>query len=167
MAEIIIQGISFDAKSSFQIGPGDAPAVIREVLYDGSMNLYSENGMNIDNDRISDKGDFRIDDYFDIEKVTEKHLEESERILTLGGDHSITFPIIKAFSEKYPGLTFYILMPTQTSIMNMRAIPTPMLVRLPASWKRAWRFDCCRLVYERSIRTNWHRHKNLGWKYMK
>lgn len=68
------------------------------------MNHYSENGVNIENNRITDKGDFTIDDYFDIEKITRKHLGESDKILTLGGDHSITFPIIKALSEKYAPL---------------------------------------------------------------
>ncbi len=101
MGEIIIQGIGYDAKSSYQIGPGKAPPVIREALYSGSMNLYSENGMDLESNRITDQGDFTIDDYFDIEKKTRKHLGESDKILTLGGDHSITYPIIKAFSEKY------------------------------------------------------------------
>ncbi|MGB5369342.1 MAG: agmatinase [Flavobacteriaceae bacterium] len=101
MKAISIQGIGYDAKSSFQTGPGKAPSFIREALYSGSMNLYSENGMNLESDRITDKGDFPIDDYFDIEKITGKHLGGSDKILTLGGDHSITYPIIKAFSEKY------------------------------------------------------------------
>ncbi len=104
MAEIIIQGICYDAKSSFQNGPGLAPPAIREALFCGSMNGYAENGENIESDRIVDKGDFSIDDYFDIEKVTRGNLADCSKILTLGGDHSVTFPIIKAFSEKYPQL---------------------------------------------------------------
>ena len=42
--------------------------------------------------------------YFEIEKITGKHLEAGYKLLTLGGDHSITFPILKAFHESYPAL---------------------------------------------------------------
>ena len=48
-----------------------------------------------------DKGDFEIPKYFDIEEITKNHLTINRKIFTLGGDHSITFPIIKAYHEKY------------------------------------------------------------------
>ncbi|MAD96358.1 MAG: agmatinase [Flavobacteriaceae bacterium] len=101
MNNIVIQGIQFDAKSSYQRGPRKAPALIREALHCGSGNSYTENLISIDNSRIVDRGDFEIDAYFDIEKVTEAHLENDAKILTLGGDHSITFPIIKALQKKH------------------------------------------------------------------
>ena len=101
MSKIIIQGIKFDEKSSFQRGPKLAPPLIREALNSGSMNLFAENGLTIDSIEIEDKGDFEIDDYFEIERITATHLS-SNKVFTLGGDHSITFPIIKAYHEKYP-----------------------------------------------------------------
>ncbi|CAL65983.1 agmatinase [Christiangramia forsetii] len=104
MKKIIIQGIKFDEKSSFQKGPKLAPPRIRKVLNCGSANMYAENLTNIENSSIDDKGDFEISEYFDIEQVTKKHLDLDAKIFTLGGDHSITFPIIKAYSEKYPKL---------------------------------------------------------------
>lgn len=103
MRKIIIQGMQFDEKSSFQRGPALAPPLIRKALHSGSMNLYTENGISIEN-FIDDKGDFEISEYFDIEKITKTHLDLNSKILTLGGDHSITFPIIKAYHEKYPKL---------------------------------------------------------------
>jgi len=102
MNRIIIQGIKFDEKSSYQKGSKHAPPLIREVLNCGSLNLFAENGNSIENSNIEDKGDFDILEYFDIEKITKKHLELNGKIFTLGGDHSITFPIIKAYHEKYP-----------------------------------------------------------------
>ena len=45
-----------------------------------------------------------IEDYFDIATITQKNIENGEKLLTLGGDHSITFPIIKAFHDHYPKL---------------------------------------------------------------
>ncbi|WP_106793207.1 agmatinase [Aquimarina sp. Aq78] len=104
MSKIIIQGIQFDKKSSFQQGPGLAPPLIREVLHCGSLNLFTENGITIEDSRITDKGDFDISDYFDIETITSNHLESETKVFTLGGDHSITFPIIKAHHKKYPKL---------------------------------------------------------------
>ena len=102
MSKIIIQGIQYDEKSSFQKGPRLAPPLIREALYSGSYNLFAENGLNIEDAQIDDKGDFEINEYFDIENIARNHLESKGEILTLGGDHSITFPIIKAFHNKYP-----------------------------------------------------------------
>lgn len=104
MKKIAIQGFQWDAKSSFQKGPAKAPSLIRKALYSDSMNLYSEAGFSIENDSITDNGDFEISEYFDIENITREHLKSSDKILSLGGDHSVTFPIIKAYHDKYPKL---------------------------------------------------------------
>tara|TARA_B100000809_G_scaffold264459_1_gene320353 strand:- start:8284 stop:9060 length:777 start_codon:yes stop_codon:yes gene_type:complete len=104
MNKIIIQGIQFDEKSSFQKGPKLAPPLIREALNCGSTNMFAEDLTSIDNSKIEDKGDFEIINYFDIEKITKTHLDSGAKVFTLGGDHSITFPIIKAHFEKYSKL---------------------------------------------------------------
>lgn len=104
MSKISIQGIAYDAKSSYQKGPKLAPPLIRKALHSGSLNLFAENGVSIEHPDINDKGDFEIREYFDISQITENHLDSSSKILTLGGDHSITFPIIKAYHQKYPRL---------------------------------------------------------------
>ena len=102
MNKIIIQGIQFDEKSSYQKGPKLAPPLIREALNCGSSNMFSENLKSIENSNIEDKGDFEISNYFDIEKITANHINSGAKVFTLGGDHSITFPIIKAHSKKHP-----------------------------------------------------------------
>lgn len=104
MQNLIIQGILFDKKSSYQQGPALAPPLIREALHCGSLNMSSELGIAADDPRIIDKGDFEIEAYFDIEEITKIHLADEIGILTLGGDHSITFPLIKAHHEHYPKL---------------------------------------------------------------
>ncbi len=104
MKDIVIQGINWDAKSSFQQGPAKAPDLIRKALFSDSMNLYTELGVFIENDAITDKGDFTINEYFDIETITKNNLDAGSKLLSLGGDHSVTFPIIKAFNEHYPKL---------------------------------------------------------------
>lgn len=104
MNKVIIQGIQFDEKSSYQQGPKFAPPLIRKALHSGSLNLFAENGVSIETDEIVDKGDFEISHYFDIEEITKNHLKTGSKVFTLGGDHSITFPVIKAHHNKYPKL---------------------------------------------------------------
>lgn len=102
MTKTIIQGIKYDEKSSYQKGPRLAPPLIREALNSGSLNLFAENGVSNESNLIEDKGDYDILNYFDIEEITKNHLDLNHKILTLGGDHSITFPILKAYHGKYP-----------------------------------------------------------------
>ncbi|MEJ2583879.1 MAG: agmatinase family protein [Robiginitalea sp.] len=103
MERIQVQGICYDAGSSFMKGPASAPGKIREALYSGSMNLFAENGTDL-SDRLADQGDFQVAEYFEIEALTLKHLDKGLKLFTLGGDHSITFPILRALHQKYPVL---------------------------------------------------------------
>ena len=89
--------------SSYMRGPARAPAKIREALYSGSMNLCSENGVDLTG-LLGDYGDFQIGDYFEIESLTGQQLEKGQKLFTLGGDHSITYPILRALHKKYPVL---------------------------------------------------------------
>lgn len=100
----IIQGIQYDEKSSHQRGARHAPPLIRKALHCGSMNLTAENGIPMDTPDIHDKGDFAIDNYFDIESITKQHLQEAPHVVSLGGDHSITYPLVAAYQKRYPKL---------------------------------------------------------------
>lgn len=101
MKDIALLGIPYDEKSSFMKGAAEAPAKIRECLRSFSTNYFSENGLTIDNDSVCDKGDFVIDEYLGIKDIAEKLLSEKYRLLTLGGDHSISYPLIKAYAGFY------------------------------------------------------------------
>lgn len=112
MAKIAIQGIKFDVHSSYLRGPRLAPPLIRKALHSGSFNMYSEDltwvqpvaakDFEEGKSAIKDLGDFEVAEYFDIEEITFRNLEEGEKLLTLGGDHSITYPFLKAYAKKYP-----------------------------------------------------------------
>jgi agmatinase len=104
VSKINLQGVLYDEKSSFQRGPAKAPPLIREALYSDSANLFTEDLQDIASMPIEDKGDFEINEYFDIESISKKNLENESKLLTLGGDHSITYPIIKAHYKHYPSL---------------------------------------------------------------
>lgn len=105
MSTIVIQGILFDEKSSYAKGAASAPPIIREELYSDAYNTFAENGIDIKTLSIEDKGDFEIGDYTEIKNITDQNLREGEKLLTLGGDHSISFPVFEALSKKYPDLS--------------------------------------------------------------
>lgn len=101
MDKIIIQGIPFDGKSSFKQGPALAPEVIRKTLNNGASNYFSESGINIQTEQIIDVGDLEIERYEVIAETVQTNLDIQTRVLTLGGDHSITFPVFKALRKHY------------------------------------------------------------------
>lgn len=101
---IKIQGICYDDKSSYEKGAALAPNEIRKALFSPSTNLFAENGDSIAHLDLVNTGDHEIRNYFEIESLTAGHLAEGANILSLGGDHSITYPIIKALKPHYPQL---------------------------------------------------------------
>ncbi|MEM1258300.1 MAG: agmatinase family protein [Bacteroidota bacterium] len=101
MSKIVLQGFLYDDRSSFMKGPAMAPPRIRKAYHSPSANYYAENGLEILPNRMEDMGDFAIKEYFEIESITGKNLEKGLPVLTLGGDHSITYPILKSFRQKH------------------------------------------------------------------
>ena len=102
-------GIPYDENSSFCRGPAKAPASIRSTLQGGSLNSGCENGVNLkDSPQWLDLGDLAItganDFVREIESGCDKLLGQGMRLLTLGGDHSISYPIMRAYARHYPKL---------------------------------------------------------------
>jgi len=106
---ICILGIPFDANSSFRKGPALAPARIRESYFSDSANLWTEQGVNLGAlNNLHDVGDIdysHTTNAFDaITHRVDSLLEKDARIICLGGDHSVTYPIFKAYAKKYENL---------------------------------------------------------------
>ncbi len=101
MSKITLQGILYDEKSSFARGPALAPPLIREAYHSNSANYYAEDGNEIKPNLFEDLGDFEVNEYLDIVAVTQANLNAQKPILTLGGDHSITYPVLKAINKTY------------------------------------------------------------------
>lgn len=104
--QVVLVGIPSDVNSSFLRGPAQAPAAIRQVLHSGSSNLCAENGLDLaEVDRFEDVGDLQLVDgpgvISQIEKGVAGLLERSMKLLSLGGDHAVTYPIVKAHAEKH------------------------------------------------------------------
>lgn len=101
MKKITLQGMLYDEKSSHLRGPALAPPLIRKAYHSDSANYFAENGTEILPILWEDKGDFTIQNYFDIEKITTRNLTSELPLITLGGDHSITYPLLNAHFKKY------------------------------------------------------------------
>jgi arginase len=102
--KVVFRGMCYDAGSSFMRGPAKAPEKIRQALHSGSMNYFSEDVTDLSQLADWDLGDFTPNTYYSIAELTRVHLEGGAKILTLGGDHAISYPIIKAYQEVYPKL---------------------------------------------------------------
>jgi agmatinase len=104
-------GIPFDAYSSYLRGAGDAPPKIREALACDASNTWSESGVDLGVAGVyGDAGDLAFDgkDVFStIEAGVGALLDQGKRPLSLGGDHSITYPIVKAVARRHPELTIF------------------------------------------------------------
>ncbi len=107
-------GIPLDGNSSFLRGPAGAPAKIREALRSDASNQWTEGGVDLGAaGAFDDAGDLNLvdtpekvgEDFAAIERAVRELLEKGKRPLSLGGDHSITYPILKSFAKRYPGLT--------------------------------------------------------------
>ena len=109
-AQVTILGLPSDKYSSFLRGAADGPPAIREVLFSPAGNLWTEGGTNLEADgSLSDLGDVEFTDdmdHFDrIEGSVKLLTTLGKRPIFLGGDHYITWPIIKTFSRNHPNLT--------------------------------------------------------------
>ncbi len=107
--DVVIAGVPFDINSSYKRGPALAPVRIREALFCESSNLYTENrydlgtmpGWHVLPDFLLPTRE-HVFEY--IENETTGFLKKMLRVITLGGDHSITLPVIRAYSCEYPKL---------------------------------------------------------------
>ena len=107
-----IIGLPYDASSSYQRGPADAPAAIRDALWSPSANSWTELGVDIAAEgAITDAGDLDIgrcapaDARRAIERGIARLLEIGGRPVSLGGDHSVTYPVLRAVRAHAPRLT--------------------------------------------------------------
>jgi agmatinase len=105
----VLLGIPFDGQSSYLRGAGEAPGKIRQALHCEASNTWTELGTDIAG-AYEDAGDLELEEknaFPAIEAGLGALLDAGKRPVSLGGDHSITFPIVKAFAKRYPDLTIF------------------------------------------------------------
>lgn len=104
-------GLPYDASSSYLRGPAEAPAVIREELWTPSANSWTELGVPLGRSgAMADAGDLVLSSHpadarAAIEAGVARLLADGARPVSLGGDHSVTYPILRAVRPHAPRLT--------------------------------------------------------------
>ena len=95
-------GLPLDANSSHRAGCAGGPAAIRGALFSTSGNAATEAGVEVVG-LLDDLGDLdlanepaSVDDADRITTEIQRHIERGRRLIALGGDHSVTFPILRA-----------------------------------------------------------------------
>jgi agmatinase len=107
---VTVLGAPLDENCTFMRGPVEGPGQIREALHSRSSNMCAENGLDLhSDDRWRDVGDLALhsglEAFREIEEAVAGLIERQARVVTLGGDHSITLPLIRAHARFHHGLT--------------------------------------------------------------
>jgi len=106
---LALLGLPTDRGSSFLRGAAGGPAAIRAALHGGSSNLFAENGVDLGAPgALTDAGDVRLDgtagEIDAIDAAVDRLLGEGRRVIALGGDHAVTYPVVRAHARHHPGL---------------------------------------------------------------
>ena len=111
MVTTVLLGVPYDARSSFLRGAAEGPDAVRRVLHSGMANWSTEMGDElVEGSTFVDIGNVDLPDeaavaFPILRSAIADELTRGRRILTLGGDHSITFPIVQAVAEHHDNLT--------------------------------------------------------------
>jgi agmatinase len=103
---ISILGVPYDADSSFLKGTLHGPPVIRNAFRSPSSNTFAENEVEIGgHPQIQDEGDLDLGSGQNareqIESAIRNLVMQDHKVLSLGGDHSITYPILRGYASKH------------------------------------------------------------------
>ncbi len=108
---ISLLGVPLDANSSHLFGPAAGPNAIRASLHSDSHNSSAESSVEV-LAHLDDIGDVPVmnqpGSLADADLITaavDRQLAAGRQIITIGGDHSITYPVLRAFRDRYEDLT--------------------------------------------------------------
>ena len=106
----VLVGLLYDGSSSYLRGAAEAPAPIREALHSPAGNTWTELGVDLSaSGALGDAGDVAIgagaEGRAQIETAIDRLLDQGLRPISLGGDHSVTYPVLRAVARRHPHLT--------------------------------------------------------------
>ncbi|MGH6782130.1 MAG: agmatinase [Sphingomonadaceae bacterium] len=101
-----IIGLPTDSHSSFLRGAAAAPTAIRAALWSDAGNAACESGLELGHDiAIEDAGDLPLSEDADddalIREAVARAFADGAFPLLLGGDHSVTFPVVEAVAAAH------------------------------------------------------------------
>lgn len=102
--DVGVISIPYDENSSFEKGPARAPEVILETLQAGSLNKSCENGVVLEwQDNIHELQTVSVGEPENfvaaIEGAVSDAIKSEYKVLCLGGDHSVSYPIIRGIHK--------------------------------------------------------------------
>ena len=107
---VALLGLPYDASSSFQRGPAEGPPLVRRELFSDAGNLFTESLVDLGADGVLlDAGDLPLARHRqstpalreEIEGAVASLLADGLRPLSLGGDHSVTYPVVRAVAARH------------------------------------------------------------------
>lgn len=103
-------GLPWDANSSFSRGAAAAPPLVRDALFSAASNMWSESLVDLGAPgRLADVGDLALPDSADalgiIEAAVRRIVDDGGLPIGLGGDHAVTYPVVRAVALRHPELT--------------------------------------------------------------
>lgn len=103
-------GLPYDGSSSFRRGAAASPPLIRDALRSAASNSWSETGIDVGlPTSLADAGDLDLANTTDVRAAIEagvrRVLEEGGRPIALGGDHSVTYAVLRALRPLHGSLT--------------------------------------------------------------
>lgn len=98
-------GVPWDLSSSYIRGAAAAPPLIRRALWSPSTNTATELGIAVGPDTLDDAGDLALGDdgpeaRASIEAAVRAILARHRLPVVLGGDHSISYPALRAWRDR-------------------------------------------------------------------
>ena len=103
-------GLPYDASSSFLRGPAEAPPLIRKELWSEATNPWSEALIDLSAPgALADAGDLDLPPTNQARELIAAGVAGvytgGGRVIALGGDHSVTYPVLQAVGSRFPDLT--------------------------------------------------------------
>ncbi len=102
---VALLGFGWDKSSSYARGPALAPPIIRSLLFSDASSAYSLSGINVREVISAFNFPELPEDAADCRKVINDAVSEAiqsgAQPLSLGGDHSISYPILCALKQAY------------------------------------------------------------------
>ncbi len=112
-AHYVICGVPFDGTSSYRMGSRLAPDGMRAASY--NFETYSSFfDYDLEDADIYDAGNLEVANTIDdtllgISKYADKFVNDGKIPIVLVGEHSLSYPFVKACKKKHPGLGFVVL----------------------------------------------------------
>ena len=108
-ARIGLLGVAFDENSSYRRGSALAPQKIRAAFFCDSSNLWTESETYLGaNGLFADAGDIapsQAEMFAETERAASRLHESGLEVFAFGGDHSVTYPLVKAAAKFHAGLS--------------------------------------------------------------